>query len=193
MNPIPKILLGGLATAALAWVLHGPMGFGAKCAAGAAGASAPAAEVSATLPAAPEVAATAEAVGDCQTKVNAAIAGKTINFVTGGAGIAADSQALIAAIATDLKDCAGTAIEVQGHTDASGGDAANQTLSEARANAVTQALVAKGVPTARLSAKGYGETTPLDSAGTPAAYAKNRRIEFKVAATGAAAAPAAGQ
>jgi OmpA-OmpF porin, OOP family len=189
MNPIPKILLGGLATAVLAWVLHGPMGFGARCANGAA----PAAEVAATLPAAPEVAATAEAVADCQTKVNAAIAGKTINFATGGAGIAADSQALIDTIAADLKDCGGTAVEVQGHTDASGGDAANQALSERRANAVSQALVAKGVPTARLSAKGYGETAPLDPANTPAAYAKNRRIEFKVAATGAAAAPAAGQ
>jgi outer membrane protein OmpA-like peptidoglycan-associated protein len=189
MNPMTKIVLGALATTAVAWWLHGPMHFGEKCAA-AASATAPAAEA----PVAAGVPATAEAVASCQTKVNAAIAGKTINFTSGGANIAVDSQPLIDAIATDLKDCAGTTVEVQGHTDSTGGDAANQRLSEARANSVVQALVDKGVPTDRLSPKGFGETQPLDPAATPAAYAKNRRIEFKVSATGAApAAPAAGQ
>lgn len=184
MSPFTKIMLGALATTAVAWWLNGPMHFGEKCAA-AASAAAPAV-VAAGVP------ATAEAVAGCQTKVNAAIAGKTINFASGGANIAVDSQALIDTIATDLKDCAGTTVEVQGHTDASGGDAANQRLSEARANSVVQALVDKGVPTDRLTPKGYGETQPVDVAATPAAYAKNRRIEFKIAATGAAPA-AAGQ
>ena len=191
MSPFTKILLGALGTTAVAWWLNGPMHFGEKCeAAASATAAAPAVEA----PVAAGVPATAEAVASCQTKVNEAIAGKTINFTSGGANIAPESQALIDTIAADLKDCAGTAVEVQGHTDASGGDAPNQRLSEARANSVVQALVDKGVPTDRLNPKGYGETQPLDPAGTPAAYAKNRRIEFKVAATGAApAAPSAGQ
>jgi OmpA-OmpF porin, OOP family len=181
MNSLTKIILGALATTAVAWFLHGPMHFGEKCAG-----AAPVVE------AAPVVAgpATAEAISDCQTKVNALIAGKTINFATSGAAIAADSIPLIDAIATDLKACSGTTVEVAGHTDAAGGDAANQTLSEARANSVTQALVERGVPTDRLLPKGYGETAPLDPANTPAAYAKNRRIEFKVAAASNAA-PAA--
>ncbi len=182
MNSITKILIGALATTALAWWLNGPMQFGEKCA----GAAKPAAEVA--LPAGP---ATAEAITDCQTKVNAAVAGKNINFTTGGSVIAADSNPLLDAIATDLKDCAGTSVEVSGHTDRAGGDAANQRLSESRANAVVEALVKRGVPVDRLTPKGYGETKPLDPAETPEAYAKNRRIEFSVAAS--AAAPAAGQ
>jgi outer membrane protein OmpA-like peptidoglycan-associated protein len=181
MNSLTKIILGALATTAVAWFLHGPMHFGEKCA----GAAPSVAAVTAV--AAP---ATAEAITDCQTKVNAVIAGKTINFGSGGAAIALDSIPLVDALGAELKACAGTAVEVGGHTDASGGDAANQKLSEARANAVTQALVERGVPTDRLMPKGYGETAPLDPANTPAAYAKNRRIEFKVAAS-AAAAPAA--
>jgi OmpA-OmpF porin, OOP family len=188
MNPVTKILLGAVATTALAWFLHGPMKFGEKCAA-AAGTAA----VAPATPAAagPEVAATQEQVASCQTKVNETIAGKTINFTSGGAAIAVDSQQLLDAIAASAKDCAGTQIEVQGHTDASGGDAANMRLSEARASAVVQALVEKGVPTERLLPKGYGETAPVDAAGTSAAYAKNRRIDFKVASS--ATAPAVGQ
>lgn len=187
MTPLNKIILGALATTALAWFLHGPMKFGEKCAAlaGAASVAAPAA-----VAGAPEAPATAEAVVDCQTKVDGVITGKTINFTTGGSQISADSLALIDAMATELKACAGTTVEVAGHTDVTGGAAQNQTLSENRANSVVAALVERGVPTARLLPKGFGETAPLDPALNAAAHAKNRRIEFKVATAAAAAAPA---
>jgi OmpA-OmpF porin, OOP family len=184
MNPVTKIIIGALATTAVAWFLHGPMKFGEKCAANAsapvvAPAPAPAAGV-------PEAPATAEAITNCQTKVDGIIKGKTINFVTGGSAIAADSLPLIDAIATDLKGCTGTSVEVAGHTDVTGGTAANQRLSEERANSVVSALVERGVPTARMIPKGFGEAAPLDPAMNAAAHAKNRRIEFKVAATSAA-------
>ena len=175
MSSLTKIIIGALATVIVAWFLHGPMGFGAKCAA-----TGPAVDTTVPAVAAPEVAATAEAVASCQTNVNAVINGKSINFASGGAAIAVDSAPLIDALATSLKDCAGTTIEVAGHTDASGDDAMNQTLSEARANAVVAALVEKGIPAARLSPKGYGETKPVDAANTSAAMAKNRRIDFSV-------------
>ncbi len=184
MNPGIKILLGAAATTALAWFLHGPMHFGERCAAGTA-AVAPASE---PVAAAPEAPATVEQVANCQTKVNAAIEGKSINFQTSGAAITADSMVIIDSLATELKNCAGTTVEVQGHTDSRGGDAANQTLSEARAAAVAKALTDKGVPAERLTSKGYGETQPLDPALTAEAYAKNRRTAFAVQA---AAAPAA--
>ncbi len=188
MNPMTKIIIGALATTALAWTLYGPMKFGEKCAANA---SAPV--VAAPVPAAgvPEVPATAEAIVSCQTKVDGIINGKTINFVTGGAAIAPDSMTLIESLATELKGCAGTSIEVAGHTDVTGGTDANQRLSEERANSVVSALVERGVPTTRLLPKGLGETAPLDPAMNAAAHAKNRRIEFKVAATAAAPAAAA--
>lgn len=188
MTSTTKIILGALLTAILAWFMHGPWKGGERCAAAASANAVPAA---APVAAAEEKPATAEAVANCQTKVDAIITGKTINFSSGGSAIAPESLALIESLANELKACAGTSVEVAGHTDKSGGDAANQRLSENRANSVVEALVQRGVPVQRLIPKGYGETTPVDPADTPAAYAKNRRIEFKVAAT--AAAPSSGQ
>lgn len=193
MSSTVKILLGALATTAVAWFLHGPMQFGQKCVtggdAGSTEATAPAATTPVPASGMPEAPATVEAAATCQTGVNAVINGKTINFASGGAQIAVDSQPLIDAVASALKDCAGTTIEVAGHTDTTGGDAANQRLSEERANSVVQALVGKGVLVDRLTPKGFGESKPLDPTTTAAANAKNRRIEFNIATT--AAAPAA--
>lgn len=134
-----------------------------------------------------EVPATAAMVTNCQTDVDTAIKGKKINFATGRAEITAGSMPLIAELAKALKDCAGTTVEVSGHTDRTGNPAANQTLSDARANAVVAALAKDGVPAERMIAKGYGATKLLDEGLTPIAHAANRRIEFSVAS----AAPAA--
>ncbi len=140
----------------------------------------------------PEVPATAATVANCQTDVDAAIKGKKINFATGRAEIVAESLPLVATLASALKACAGTTVEVSGHTDRTGNPAANQTLSEARAQAVVSLLAKDGVPAERMTAKGYGATKLIDEGLTPIAHAANRRIEFSVASTGAApAAPAA--
>ena len=71
-------------------------------------------------------------------------------------------------------------IRVEGHTDWIGGDAANQKLSEARALAVRDYLVAKGVEPDRLEAVGYGETRPVADNHTNIGRARNRRTEFTV-------------
>jgi OOP family OmpA-OmpF porin len=138
-----------------------------------------------------EVPASKEAVTECQNDINALMAGKTINFQSGSAYLAADSNAIIDELAKALQPCAGTKAEVQGHTDLTGGADVNQTLSQARAEAVAKALTDKGVPADRLIAKGYGSTQPLEQAMTAAANAKNRRTVFSVAAAGAA--PEGGQ
>jgi OmpA-OmpF porin, OOP family len=134
-----------------------------------------------------EAPATAATVTNCQTNVDTAIKGKKINFATGRAEITADSMPLITELAKALKDCAGTTVEVSGHTDRTGNPAANQTLSEARAQAVVAALSKDGVPAERMTAKGYGATKLLDEGFTPIAHAANRRIEFSVASTAPAA------
>jgi outer membrane protein OmpA-like peptidoglycan-associated protein len=69
-------------------------------------------------------------------------------------------------------------VEVQGHTDNVGGDAYNQTLSEARARAVMDWLVKHGVAAGRLTAKGYGKTRPVADNGSDEGRAKNRRVEI---------------
>jgi outer membrane protein OmpA-like peptidoglycan-associated protein len=71
-------------------------------------------------------------------------------------------------------------IELGGHTDNVGNDAANQKLSEQRANAVRDHVVRQGIDGARITAKGYGETTPVATNDTEEGRAQNRRTEVRV-------------
>jgi outer membrane protein OmpA-like peptidoglycan-associated protein len=68
-------------------------------------------------------------------------------------------------------------IEVQGHTDGVGNDTYNQTLSEARANSVVAWLTRHEITADRLTAKGYGKTTPIADNDTDQGRARNRRVE----------------
>lgn len=77
-----------------------------------------------------------------------------------------------------LKADATLKLEIQGHTDNVGGDAYNQTLSEARAKSVVAWLTQQGVAAARLTFKGYGKTVPIADNGTDAGRSKNRRVEI---------------
>src|ERR671916_3309198 len=75
-------------------------------------------------------------------------------------------------------------IRVDGHTDqrpiATSQFPSNWALSSARAIAVVQALVARGIPPTRLAATGFGEFQPLEAGTTDEAFARNRRIELKL-------------
>jgi len=73
-------------------------------------------------------------------------------------------------------------LRVDGHTDVRpiGGGRTNWDLSAARAIAVVQYLIGKGMPPQRLVAAGFGEFQPIDPANTEEAYARNRRIELKL-------------
>ncbi|HNL83480.1 MAG TPA: OmpA family protein, partial [Chitinophagaceae bacterium] len=76
-------------------------------------------------------------------------------------------------------------IEISGHTDSKGKDDYNMKLSQARANAVKNYLIAKGIAAERMTAVGYGETKPIapnqiDGKDNPEGRKKNRRTEFKV-------------
>ena len=72
-------------------------------------------------------------------------------------------------------------IEVQGHTDSSGGTAMNMTLSQARAEAVVGALIRRGVSADRMVARGFGPTQPIATNATRQGRERNRRVEFRVA------------
>jgi outer membrane protein OmpA-like peptidoglycan-associated protein len=71
-------------------------------------------------------------------------------------------------------------VEVQGHTDDTGSETRNATLSEERAGAVKDWLSKAGVERDRLVAKGYGATKPLAPNLTEQNRAKNRRVEFVI-------------
>ena len=75
-----------------------------------------------------------------------------------------------------------TDIQVQGHTDNSGTNAYNQTLSERRATNVSVYLEQKGIAASRLTAKGFGETAPKYSNDNKEGQAQNRRVEFLITA-----------
>jgi len=71
-------------------------------------------------------------------------------------------------------------LEVQGHTDATGSDAANLRLSQRRAEAVVAYLVSQGIAPERLVARGYGESLPRESNATPSGREANRRVQFLI-------------
>ena len=71
---------------------------------------------------------------------------------------------------------------MQGYTDDRGSDELNQKLSEARAKAVADYLVTKGVDAARLTSAGYGESKPIAANDTEAGRAQNRRVTLKFSA-----------
>jgi outer membrane protein OmpA-like peptidoglycan-associated protein len=71
-------------------------------------------------------------------------------------------------------------LRIEGHTDATGSDESNQTLSQARAQTVMAYLIKKGVSGDRLVAKGHGESKLLDQDETEVAHEKNRRVEMYV-------------
>lgn len=66
---------------------------------------------------------------------------------------------------------------IEGHTDSIGGDELNLALSQKRADAVKERLVAKGVAEKRTTTRGYGKKYPLASNETPAGRQQNRRVE----------------
>ena len=73
-------------------------------------------------------------------------------------------------------------LEIQGHTDAIGGQAYNQPLSERRAQAVYNAIVARGIDGERLRWIGFGMSRPIAPNDTDINRAKNRRTNFVVLA-----------
>lgn len=69
-------------------------------------------------------------------------------------------------------------LEIDGHTDSDGNDTDNLKLSEQRSIAVKQQLVTLGIDEKRLTAKGLGESVPVDKNNTSEGKANNRRVEF---------------
>ena len=85
-------------------------------------------------------------------------------------------------LAKSLSSFGDSKLLLVGHTDNTGTDSYNLDLSRRRAAAVASYLISHGVPSARISASGRGETEPIASNDTEADRQKNRRVEVAITA-----------
>ena len=103
-----------------------------------------------------------------------------LNFDTDTTNLTPASRQTVTDLIAILKACPASQLQLAGHTDNTGDAAANQTLSERRAVAIKDLLVAGGVAADRLTTVGYGETKPIASNDTAEGKARNRRTELVV-------------
>ncbi len=106
-----------------------------------------------------------------------------IKFATSSARISGDARtaASIANAVAVLKSKSYGSVEVAGHTDSTGAEGFNQSLSQKRANAVKNRVVSLGgFDSSKFKAVGYGESQPISSNATSAGRSENRRVEFKI-------------
>ena len=124
-----------------------------------------------------EVTADASSIADELSK-SGHIALYGIHFETAKATILPESETVLAEVAKMLQQNPDVKVRIEGHTDNVGSAAANQTLSEKRAQAVVAWLSSHGIEGSRLQAKGWGASKPVDDNATEDGRAKNRRVEL---------------
>ena len=110
------------------------------------------------------------------------VLGNAILFQTGKSDLSATAQAALSRVATNLAQYPQTDITVMGYTDNTGGYDLNMRLSQERADAVRNYLIGRGIPAARLTAKGNGWSNPVASNDTKEGRAQNRRVEMYITA-----------
>ncbi len=103
-----------------------------------------------------------------------------VTFDVDSSALKPSFRATLDDIAASMNQYPDSLIDVYGHTDSTGSDAYNQSLSERRASTVANYLVSRGVSAARIRSQGFGETMPVASNDTIEGRARNRRVEIKI-------------
>lgn len=103
-------------------------------------------------------------------------------FASGSANVGNQNTTLLDELTAELNVCPGSVL-IAGHTDSTGSDTTNQFLSRSRAEAVRDALLARGISADRVSARGFGSSQPLATNTTTEGRARNRRIEIEISAS----------
>lgn len=116
----------------------------------------------------------------CRNDLTAQLAQTPITFASARTEINIESRRALDRLLAPLRRCPQFTLLIVGHTDSSGDAAANQALSQFRADAVAQYLRSSGVAARRIETRGAGQSEPLVSNNTPAGRAQNRRIEFDI-------------
>jgi outer membrane protein OmpA-like peptidoglycan-associated protein len=101
-------------------------------------------------------------------------------FDTGKYSLKQNTQISLAKVAGILQAYPGLKLQVEGYTDSVGGEAYNQKLSENRADAVRDFLLAQGVSHDNITSTGYGESNPVADNSTASGRSQNRRVQLVV-------------
>jgi outer membrane protein OmpA-like peptidoglycan-associated protein len=104
-----------------------------------------------------------------------------VTFDYNSATVQPQFQTSLDSVATTLRDYPNTYIDIYGHTDSRGSDVYNQGLSERRALSVSSYLSSRGVQSARIATRGYGETALKCPETSEDGYRCNRRVEIRIA------------
>lgn len=115
-----------------------------------------------------------------QSAIDDFLKGKIIEFASGSAVITPQGSRILDQLTPYLQKAGEKTIEISGHTDSSGAADLNMKLSNERAAAVKQYLIAKGLPGSRFVTVGYGSSRPVAGNTTPEEKQQNRRIEFAI-------------
>ena len=106
--------------------------------------------------------------------------GSAIDFRQSSVEIRTSSYETLDRIVEVANDCRAGAIAIRGHSDATGDEAWNRQLSRARAQAVADHLIARGIEASRFVVAGLGSSEPVADNSTAAGRGLNRRIEFEL-------------
>ena len=105
---------------------------------------------------------------------------RSILFNSGKATFQKQTDQVLQAMVAIFKEYPKANFSIEGHTDSDGSKSMNQALSERRANAVRDYLIANGIDADRLTAAGFGEDNPIANNKTRAGKKENRRVEVKL-------------
>jgi outer membrane protein OmpA-like peptidoglycan-associated protein len=109
-----------------------------------------------------------------------ALRGKVIEFYADSDALSAKGRVALDAILPTLRSRPTTRVEITGHTDNLGSEDYNLALSQRRAEAVRQYLLAQGIAEEQLSTGAYGSSLPIADNATPEGRQRNRRAEVIV-------------
>jgi outer membrane protein OmpA-like peptidoglycan-associated protein len=103
-----------------------------------------------------------------------------ITFASNSADISSSFYPTLNSLVLVFKEFNKNGVNIVGHTDSTGSQELNQSLSQRRAQSVANYLTANGVPGQRISAYGAGPSQPIASNATDAGRAQNRRVEINL-------------
>jgi len=116
----------------------------------------------------------------CIELFRTALRGRKLEFPPASAQLGSSAAPLLDELVQIAADCPTATIEITGHTDSTGDEPANRSLSQARADAVAAYMIARGINADRLSVSGAGSSEPLVAENSTAARQINRRIDIEL-------------